>query len=162
MAIASQCAYLRPVAILDFEQLACTQGPLLGLDPGTKTLGLAISDTTRLIASPLKTLRRTKFKVNGPELLDIYRDNGAVALVVGLPLNMDGSEGPRAQGVRDFVTNLLRLEDLPIFFQDERMSSQAVERGMLEADMSRKRRAEEIDRAAAAYILQGVLDRLRA
>ena len=150
------------MALIDYPTLAGTQGPLLGLDPGTKTLGLAISDGTRLIASPLVTLKRTKFKVNGPELLQVFHDNAASALVVGLPLNMDGSEGPRAQGVRDLVTNLLRLEDIPVFFQDERMSSQAVERGMLEADMSRKRRAEEIDRAAAAYILQGVLDRLRA
>ena len=150
------------MALIDYPTLASTQGPLLGLDPGTKTLGLAISDGTRLIASPLVTLKRTKFKVNGLELLQVFHDNTASALVVGLPLNMDGSEGPRAQGVRDLVTNLLRLEDIPVFFQDERMSSQAVERGMLEADMSRKRRAEEIDRAAAAYILQGVLDRLRA
>ena len=150
------------MALIDFDTLSATSGPLLGLDPGTKTLGLAISDATRLIASPLHTIRRTKFKVNGPELLDVMRSNNARVLVVGLPLNMDGSEGPRAQGVRDFCTNLLRLEDVPIFFQDERMSTQAVERGMLEADMSRKRRAEEVDRAAAAYILQGVLDRLRA
>lgn len=150
------------MAVIDFPELAATSGALLGLDPGTKTLGLAISDGTRLIASPLKTIKRTKFKIDGPELLDIYGRNGASALVVGLPLNMDGSEGPRAQGVRDFCTNLLRLRDVPIFLQDERMSSQAVERGMLEADMSRKRRAQEVDRAAAAYILQGVLDRLRA
>ena len=150
------------MAVIDFDTLAATRGPLLGMDPGTKTLGLAVSDRTRLIASPLKTLKRTKFKINGPELLAVIRDNDVAALIVGLPLNMDGSEGPRAQGVRDFITNLLRLEDVPIFFQDERMSSQAVERGMLEADMSRKRRAEEIDRAAAAYILQGTLDRLRA
>ena len=150
------------VAVIDIDTLAATSGPLLGLDPGTKTLGLAVSDRTRLIASPLRTIRRTKFKHNGPELIDTYRENGAAALVVGLPLNMDGSAGPRVQGVRDFVTNLLRLDDLPVFFQDERMSTQAVTRGMLEADMSRKRRAEEVDRAAAAYILQGTLDRLRA
>ena len=150
------------MAVIDLATLAETRGPLLGLDPGTKTLGLAISDTTRLVATPLKTLKRTKFKFNAPELLDIYSGNGAAALVVGLPLNMDGTEGPRAQGVRDFTANLLARRDLPVFFQDERMSTQAVTREMLEADMSRRRRAEEVDRAAAAYILQGTLDALRA
>ena len=150
------------MALIDLDTLAASSGPLLGLDPGTKTLGLAISDSTRLIASPLVTLKRTKFGVNSRELLDIYRDNDACALVVGYPVNMDGSEGPRAQGVRDFCTNLLHVEDIPIFLWDERMSTQAVTRGMLEADMTRKRRAEEVDRLAAAYILQGVLDRLGA
>ena len=147
---------------ITLDDLRATSGPLLGLDPGTKTLGLAVSDRTRLIASPLVTLKRTKFSKNAPELLDIYDSNEAAALVVGYPVNMDGSEGPRAQGVRDFVTNLLRVRDLPVFFWDERMSTQAVTRGMLAADMSRRRRAEEVDRLAAAYILQGVLDRLRA
>jgi len=146
---------------ITLDDLAATTGPLLGLDPGTKTLGLAISDRTRLIASPLVTIKRTKFSKNAPQLLDIYDTNEASALVVGYPVNMDGSEGPRAQGVRDFCTNLSRIRDLPIFFWDERMSTQAVTRGMLEADMSRKRRAQEVDRLAAAYILQGVLDRLR-
>ena len=147
---------------ITLDDLRATSGPLLGLDPGTRTLGLAVSDRTRLIASPLITLRRTKFSKNAPELLELYDTNSASALVVGYPVNMDGSEGPRAQGVRDFVTNLLRIRDLPVFFWDERMSTQAVTRGMLAADMSRRRRAEEVDRLAAAYILQGVLDRLRA
>ena len=149
------------MALIDLDTLAATSGPLLGLDPGTKTLGLAISDRTRLIATPLLTIRRTKFGVNAEELLEHYGSNEATALVVGYPINMDGSEGPRAQSVRDFTTNLLRVRDLPIFLWDERMSTQAVTRGMLSVDMSRKRRAEEVDRLAAAYILQGVLDRLR-
>ena len=149
------------MALIDLDTLAATSGPLLGLDPGTKTLGLAISDRTRLIATPLLTIRRTKFSVNAKELLDHYDTNGASALIVGYPINMDGSEGPRAQSVRDFTTNLLRVRELPIFLWDERMSTQAVTRGMLAADMSRRRRAEEVDRLAAAYILQGVLDRLR-
>ena len=149
------------MALIDLDTLAATSGPLLGLDPGTKTLGLAISDRTRLIATPLLTIRRTKFGVNAEELLEHYDANEATALVVGYPINMDGSEGPRAQSVRDFTTNLLRVRDLPVFLWDERMSTQAVTRGMLAADMSRKRRAEEVDRLAAAYILQGVLDRLR-
>ena len=149
------------MALIDLDTLAATSGPLLGLDPGTKTLGLAVSDRTRLIASPLLTIRRTKFGVNAKELLTHYDTNDATALVVGYPINMDGSEGPRAQSVRDFTTNLLRVRDLPVFLWDERMSTQAVTRGMLSVDMSRKRRAEEVDRLAAAYILQGVLDRLR-
>jgi len=148
-----------PICTLD--DLAATTGPLMGLDPGTKTLGLAISDTTRLIASPLKTIRRRKFTPDAAELIDLYRSNNCVSLIVGLPLNMDGSNGPRVQSVKDFVTNLLRVSDLPIFFWDERLSTAAVTRGMLAADMSRKRRAEEVDRLAASYILQGVLDRLR-
>jgi len=150
------------MALIDLQTLAKSEGPLMGLDPGTKTLGLAISDGTRLIASPLLTIRRTKFGKNAGELLGFYQENKASALVVGWPVNMDGSEGPRAQSVRDFCLNLLKIKDVPIFLWDERMSTQAVTRGMLEADMSRKRRAEEVDRLAAAYILQGVLDRLRA
>lgn len=147
--------------IKTIDDIAATTGPLLGLDPGTKTLGLAISDRTRLIATPLKTIRRKKFTPDAAELLDTYDKNGAVALVVGLPVNMDGSAGPRVQSVKDFANNLMNIRDLPILFWDERLSTMAVTRGMLEADMSRKKRAENVDKLAAGYILQGVLDRLR-
>lgn len=150
------------MAIITLEDLRQTQGALLGVDPGTKTFGLAISDRTRLIATPLLTIKRTKFTENAQELLRLYEQNEATALVVGLPVNMDGSAGPRVQSVKDFTANLLKIRDLPIFFWDERLSTMAVTRGMLEADMSRKKRAANVDKLAASYILQGVLDRLRA
>ncbi len=133
----------------------------MGVDPGTKTLGLAISDGTRLIASPLETIRREKFKNDAERLLKIYDDNNIAALIVGLPVNMDGSNGPRTQSVKDFCQNLLKLRDIPIFLWDERLSTLAVERVMLEGDLSRKKRAKNVDKLAASYILQGVLDRLR-
>lgn len=150
------------MAIIDLDILAASTGALLGLDPGTKTLGLAISDRTRLIATPLHTIRRKKFTPDATELLSQFRTNDCSALVVGLPLNMDGSAGPRVQSVKDFCNNLLRLEDIPIFLWDERLSTAAVTRSMIEADVSRKKRAEKVDAMAAGYILQGVLDRLRA
>ncbi|MEL7232523.1 MAG: Holliday junction resolvase RuvX [Pseudomonadota bacterium] len=150
------------MALINLETLAGTTGPLLGLDPGAKTLGLAISDRTRLIATALTTIRRKKFTPDATELLRLYRENECVALVVGLPLNMDGSAGPRVQSVRDFCTNLLRLNDIPIFQWDERLSTAAVTRQMIAADVSRATRAQNVDAQAAAYILQGVLDRLRA
>jgi len=147
--------------IQTIDDIAATTGPLLGLDPGTKTLGLAISDRTRIIATPLKTIRRKKFTPDAAELLEIYDSNEAAALIIGLPVNMDGSAGPRVQSVKDFAINLLKIRDLPILFWDERLSTMAVTRGMLEADMSRKKRAQNVDKLAAGYILQGVLDRLR-
>jgi len=147
--------------IQTLEDIAATTGPLLGLDPGTRTLGLAISDRTRLIATPLTTIRRKKFTPDAAELLDIYDKNEAVALIIGLPLNMNGTAGPRVQSVKDFAANLLKIRDLPIVFWDERLSTMAVTRGMIDADMSRKKRAENVDKLAAGYILQGVLDRLR-
>ena len=150
------------MAIITLDDLRESTGALLGLDPGTKTLGLAISDRTRLISTPLHTIKRTKFSVDAQSLLNTYDENSASALIVGYPLNMDGSHGPRTQSVRDFCTNLLRLRDVPIFLWDERMSTMAVTRTMLEFDMSRKKRAENVDKLAASYILQGVLDRLRA
>jgi putative Holliday junction resolvase len=150
------------MAIIDLETLRESQGALLGLDPGTKTLGLAISDRTRLIASPLHTIHRKKFTPDAQSLLQTFHENEAAALVVGLPINMDGSHGPRTQSVRDFCTNLLRLEDIPIFLWDERLSTMAVTRAMLSDDMSRAKRAKNVDKMAAAYILQGLLDRLRA
>jgi putative Holliday junction resolvase len=133
---------------------------LMGIDAGTKTLGLALSDVSRRIASPLETIRRTKFKADAERLLGLARQHGVGGIVVGLPLNMDGSEGPRAQGVRAFARTLAGLTDLPIAFWDERLSTAAVTRTLLEADASRARRAELVDKMAAAYILQGLLDRL--
>lgn len=149
------------MAIITLDDLRETSGALLGVDPGTKTLGLAISDRTRLIATPLETIIRKKFTLDAHKLLDLYKSNEATALIVGLPVNMNGTHGPRTQSVRDFCTNLVKLEDLPIFLWDERLSTMAVTRGMLEADMSRKKRKENVDKLAASYILQGVLDRLR-
>jgi len=150
------------MAIISLDILRETSGALLSVDPGTKTLGLAISDRTRLIATPLETIRREKFTMDAQYLLKVYTDNQASALIVGLPVNMNGTHGPRTQSVKDFCTNLLKLQDLPIFLWDERLSTMAVTRGMLEADMSRKKRKENVDKLAASYILQGVLDRLRA
>ena len=139
------------------DDIAATTGPLLGLDPGTKTLGLAISDRTRLIATPLKTIRRTKFTPDAAELLEIYDSNEAAALIIGLPVNMDGSAGPRVQSVKDFANNLLKIRDLPIFFWDERLSTMAVTRGMIDADMSRKKRAAHPKRISASREFSGCL-----
>ena len=150
------------MAIISLDNLRETSGALLGVDPGTKTLGLAISDRTRLIATPLETIRREKFTLDAQHLLRVYTNNQASALIVGLPVNMNGTHGPRTQSVKDFCINLLKLQDLPIFLWDERLSTMAVTRSMLEADMSRKKRKENVDKLAASYILQGVLDRLRA
>ncbi len=133
---------------------------LLGLDVGTKTIGLALSDVMTQIATPLETIRRTKFSVDAVRLFAIAKEQGVGGLVIGLPINLDGSEGPRAQSTRAFVRNLIPLTDLPMAFWDERLSTAAAERALLEADTSRKRRAELIDKMAAAYILQGALDRL--
>ena len=135
---------------------------LLGLDVGEKTIGLAIADATLSIATPLETIRRTKFTKDAEELFKIVDGRGVGALVIGLPLNMDGSEGPRCQSVRQFAANLLKKREIEIAFWDERMSSMAVNRMLIsEADVSRARRAEVVDRMAAAYILQGALDRVR-
>jgi putative holliday junction resolvase len=133
---------------------------LLGLDLGTKTIGLALSDVGRQIASPLETIRRVKFQADAAALLRIAEKHAIAGLVIGLPLNMDGSQGPRVQSTRAFVRNLAPLTSLPIVFWDERMSTLAVTRTLLDADASRARRAEVVDKMAAAYILQGALDRL--
>ncbi len=133
---------------------------LLGLDVGTKTIGLALSDLTRSVASPLETLRRTKFTRDVERLAALCAEHEICALVVGLPINMNGSEGPRAQSVRDFSKNLDARLGLPILLWDERLSTAAVTRTLLEADLSRKRRGELVDKLAAAYILQGALDAL--
>lgn len=147
--------------ICELHDIQALSGPLLGLDPGTKTLGLAVSDATRLIATPVKTIKRSKFSQDAAELLAAYDHHKACALVVGYPLNMDGSHGPRTQSVRDFCTNLLNIRDIPIYLWDERLSTLAVTRTMIDADMSRKKRKDNVDKLAAGYILQGVLDRLR-
>jgi len=134
---------------------------LLGLDLGSKTIGLALTDVSLAVATPLETIKRTRFKADAEMLLAIAARHGVGALIIGLPLNMDGTEGPRCQSTRAFVRNLEPLTDLPIIYQDERMSTQAVTRTLLEADTSRARRAELVDKMAASYILQGALDRLR-
>lgn len=136
-------------------------GKLLGLDLGTKTIGVAISDGLRYTATPLETIPRTKFTSDAVRLLELIEQNAAVAIVLGLPLNMDGSEGPRAQSTRTFARNLSQKTPLPILFWDERLSTSAVTRMLIEADTRRDRRAEVVDKLAASYILQGFLDRLR-
>jgi putative Holliday junction resolvase len=136
-------------------------GKLLGLDLGTKTIGVAVSDGMRYTATPLETIARTKFTADAARLLELVTENAAVAFVLGLPLNMDGSEGPRAQSTRAFARNLAQRTDLPIVFWDERLSTSAVTRMLIEADTRRDKRAEVVDKLAASYILQGFLDRLR-
>lgn len=147
--------------IADFATSLPPAGGIAGLDLGTKTIGVAVSDGLRQVASPLTVIRRQKFTLDAAELLAVAKDRGLVGLILGLPRNMDGSEGPRAQSTRAFARNLERLTPLPIGFWDERLSTVAAERALLEADTSRKRRAEVIDQVAAGYILQGALDRLR-
>ncbi len=134
--------------------------PLIGLDLGTKTIGIAVSDLTRRVASARLTLKRGKFTADADTLLALADTEKAAGFILGYPVNMDGSEGPRAQSTRAFATNLARLTDLPIAFWDERLSTAAVERALIAADRSRARRAELVDKLAAAYILQGALDRL--
>lgn len=153
------------MAVLDLADLAANMprhSPLVGLDLGEKTIGVAVSDATWLIASPLETIRKTKFTDDVNALFRLMETRHAGGIVIGLPVNMDGTEGPRAQSCRAFARNVLRVKDLPIAFWDERMSSMAVNRMLIdEADASRARRAEVVDKAAAAWILQGALDRLR-
>ena len=133
---------------------------LMGLDLGTKTIGVAISDVERRIASPVETIRRTKFKADGAALLALIAKHDVGAIILGKPFNMDGSEGPRVQATDAFARNLRQLTDLPILFQDERLSTAAVTRTLIDADTSRARRAELVDKLAAAYILQGFIDRM--
>lgn len=136
------------------------QKPLLGIDVGSHTLGLALSDRSWRIASPLLTINRTKFSKDIQILQDLVQKHEVVGYVIGWPLNMDGSEGPRCQSVRDFALNLKKHTDLPSAFFDERLSTWAVTQTMLDADLSRKRRDELVDKLAASYILQSALDRL--
>ena len=149
---------------LQFAASIPPMGALMGLDFGTKTIGVAVSDGLRTVATPLMTVKRKKFTTDAEALVAIVQDRDVGGLVLGLPKNMDGSEGPRAQSTRAFLRNLGRhpgLDALPALLWDERLSTVAAERALLEADTSRKRRAEVIDHVAASYILQGVLDRLR-
>ena len=136
-------------------------GALMGLDLGTKTIGVAVSDALRQVASPLEVVRRTKFTADAARLVAIAEGRALAGIVMGLPRNMDGSEGPRAQSTRAFARNLSRLVALPIGFWDERLSTVAAERALLEADASRRKRGGVIDQVAAGFILQGLLDRLR-
>ncbi len=135
-------------------------GRLLGIDLGTKTIGLALSDIGRAIATPMQTLKRSKFTQDSEILAALCAEQGVVGIVVGLPINMNGTEGPRAQSTRAFAGNLIKKIDLPILLWDERLSTSAVTRAMIDADLSRKRRAEIVDQAAAGFILQGALDAL--
>src|SRR3954451_5557932 len=136
------------------------RGALIGLDLGTKTIGVAVSDPDRRLAAGVETIARKSFTLDATRLLELATERHTVGLVLGLPVNMDGSEGPRAQSTRAFARNLAKLTELPIALWDERLSTAAVERGLIEAHMSRARRAEVIDQHAAAFILQGALDRL--
>jgi putative Holliday junction resolvase len=149
------------IAIEDLPPKLAVEARLLGLDVGTKTIGMALSDVTRSIATPFDTIRRTKFTADAKTIAEMIERNQVGAVVIGLPLNLDGSEGPRAQSTRAFARNLAPHIAVPMVFWDERLSTAAVERHLIEADASRKRRAEVVDRMAAAYILQGALDRLR-
>ena len=152
------------MAVLDLLELPAAlpaMTPVVGLDLGEKTIGVAVSDATRMVATPLELIRKTKFTDDAKALLRLMESRGATGIVIGLPVNMDGTEGPRCQSSRAFARNILRLRDLPIAFWDERMSTMAINRMLIaEADMNRARRAEVVDKAAAAWILQGALDRL--
>jgi putative Holliday junction resolvase len=151
-----------PLADLaDLAPLFTQRRRLLGLDVGTKTIGLALSDTLGTVASPYETIRRGKFVADAARIGAIIAKEGVGGFLLGLPVSLDGSEGPRAQGVRQFARNLLEQVDLPLAFWDERLSTAAVTRLMIDADMTRKRRGELVDKMAAAYILQGALERLR-
>ena len=149
------------MAVEDLAAGLAAEARLLGLDLGTKTIGLALSDVTRSIATPYDTIRRSKFTSDAKTLKSIVEQMGVGGLVIGLPISLDGSEGPRAQSTRAFARNLGNHVAVPIAFWDERLSTAAVERHLIEAGASRKRRAEVVDRMAAAYILQGALDRLK-
>jgi len=144
----------------DVSALAALPGPLMGLDLGTRTIGVAVSDGLRISATALEVVRRTRFSADAARLEQIIAGRGIAAIVLGLPRNMDGSEGPRCQSTRAFARNLAARIALPIAFWDERLSTVAAERALLAADSSRKRRREVIDKVAAAFILQGALDRL--
>ena len=144
----------------DLKSLIKKGQRLLGLDVGTKTIGMALSDTTLLIASPFDTIRRSRFRDDVQRLAAEIEKHGVGGVVVGLPISLQGGEGPRSQGVRQFAKNLLEHIDKPVAFWDERLSTAAVERGLIVADASRRKRAAVIDQHAAAYILQGALDRL--
>ena len=143
-----------------FLEAAGRAGVLIGLDLGTKTIGVAVSDPSRKIATPLETIARKKFSVDQLRLAEIGQSRAASGFVIGLPNNLDGSAGPRVQATRAFACNLFNALEVPILFWDERLTTVEAERMLIAADQSRKRRAEVIDKLAATLILQGVLDRL--
>ncbi len=148
------------LAIEDFAVAIGPMGALAGLDLGDKTIGIAASDGLRTVATPVETIRRKKFGVDAARLIEILDEREVTGIVIGLPLNMDGTEGPRCQKTRAFIRNLAPLSPLPVLFWDERLSTVAAERALLEADTSRRKRADVIDHVAASFILQGALDRL--
>jgi putative holliday junction resolvase len=148
------------LALTDAAALLPPRGALIGLDLGSKTIGVAASDPDRRIAAPVETIARKKFSLDAARILALAAERRAVGLVLGLPVNMDGSEGPRAQATRAFARNLARVTELPIALWDERLSTAAVERALIAADLSRAKRKAVIDQHAAAFILQGALDRL--
>ena len=148
------------VTLVEAAALIPERGALIGLDLGTKTIGVAVSDPSRRLAAPVVTVARARFAGDAAELLKLAEERRAVGFVLGLPLNMDGSEGPRAQATRAFARNLAKLTTLPIALWDELLSTAAVERALIAADASRRKRKAVIDQHAAAYILQGALDRL--
>jgi putative holliday junction resolvase len=149
------------LALTEAALLLPPRGALIGLDLGTKTIGVASSDPDRRVAAPVETIARKRFSLDVRRILDLAAERRAAGFVLGLPINMDGSEGPRAQATRGFARNFARHTDLPIALWDERLSTAAVERALIDADASRARRKAVIDQHAAAYILQGALDRLR-
>jgi putative Holliday junction resolvase len=150
------------VAVEDLPRHLTRGQTLAGLDLGDKTIGVAISDAGLSLANPRPVIVRKKFSLDAATLLELLKKENTGAVAIGLPINMDGSEGPRAQASRAFVRNMARLSDLPFAFWDERLSTVAAERALIEMDVSRKKRATRIDSAAAAFILQGVLDRLQS
>jgi putative Holliday junction resolvase len=147
--------------IAEFADAVPSMSALIGLDLGTKTIGIAVSDTFLSVASPIETIKRTKFTADAEGVIRHIKARNIGGMVLGLPRNMDGTEGPRCQATRAFARNFVRMHAIPITFWDERLSTVAAEKALLEADTTRKRRSEVIDHVAASYILQGTLDRLR-
>jgi putative Holliday junction resolvase len=148
--------------LIEAAEFLSKRGALIGLDLGSKTIGVAASDPDRRVAAPVETIARKRFNLDAGRILELAAERRATGFVLGLPINMDGSEGPRAQSTRAFARNLAQLTELPIGLWDERLSTAAVERALIEADASRARRKAVIDQHAATYILQGALDRLRS
>ncbi len=144
-----------------FKAALPPRGPLLGIDPGSKRLGVAVSDPERVLAGPLEQIVRTRFAADAARILSLYAERACVGVVIGMPLNMDGSAGPAAQAARAFARNLLALGDRAVLLWDERLTTAAVTRTLIAADTSRARRLQVTDKLAAAYLLQGALDRLR-
>jgi putative holliday junction resolvase len=157
-------AHIRRLAVLELPDFAAAlpaRAAILGIDPGEKRIGVAISDLTRLIASPLEIVARTKFAADADAIFKLFDARQCAALVIGLPLNMDGSSGPAAQSARAFARNLIAKRDVPLLMWDERLSTAAVTRTLIESDASRKRRGEVVDKVAASYMLQGALDAMQ-